>query len=136
MLDMDSADGNAAASPPAYKPSEERAHAGYCTAPTSFMISDILDSSRRSPTARRRSSEGGSSEQEDDGTSVTDSSRGRDRHRAAPVAGSGDASDTESAAECELRADEDGCSKARDDSRSEDCCGGSPKSSGLGSPGE
>ena len=121
MLDMDSADANASASPPGYK-SEDRAHA----TPTSFMISDILHSPHRSP-PRQRSSDGGSSEQEDDTASVADEER---NHAAANGAnGVSDAEDGER----ESGSD----SKSREgETRGEDCCGASPKSTGVGSPGE
>lgn len=86
-----------------------------CNTRTSFMISDILDSSRRSP--RQRSADD-CSEPEDDAAS-------EDRDHAAST------SDTESAPDCE--ADEQ--SKLLEDGRGEDiCCGGSPKSSHADSP--
>lgn len=119
MLDMDSSERVTSASPPGYK-IEERTTC--CTAPTSFMISDILDSSRRSP--RLRSTD---SEVEDDARS-TDG----DRYHSAASNGGGASSDAESGER------EDGrCVKNGDDTRSDDYCGGSasPKSS-AGSPGE
>lgn len=94
--------------------SEERTPPA-CNTRTSFMISDILDSSRRSP--RQRSADD-CSEPEDDATS-------EDRDHAAST------SDTESAPDCEAGEQ----SKLLEDGRSEDiCCGGSPKSSRADSP--
>lgn len=91
------------------------------------MISDILDSSRRSP--RQRSGEDCSSEPDDEATSADEE---RD-HVAAPIGG---ASDTESAADGEREDDGHESSKTGDETRSEEICGASPKSSSAGSPGK
>ena len=96
---------------------EDRNHSTSCTR-TPFMISDILDSSRRSP--RQRSTEDCSSDPEDDSRSVDE-----ERDRAS-------ASDTESAADGEGDRE-----PSKDDSPTDElCCGGSPKSPTAGSPGE
>ena len=98
---------------------EDRNNAACCTR-TPFMISDILDSSRRSPPRQQRCTGECSSEPEDDATS-------EDRDHSA-----GASSDTESAV------DGDGeQTKLLEDNPSEDIgCAGSPKSSSAGSPGE
>jgi hypothetical protein len=122
MLDMDSSDTTASTSP-GYK-ADDRSHGSCCT---SFMISDILHSSRRSP--RQCSAEDCNSEPDDDATSVDEERN----HAAAPNAA---ASDTESAADGEREDDgRDSTGKNGDDARNEDCCGASPKSSTAGSPG-
>ena len=110
---------SALASSLGYK-AEDRNNAACCTR-TPFMISDILDSSRRSPPRQQRcTGECSSSEPEDDATS-------EDRDHSA-----GTSSDTESAV------DGDGeQTKLLEDTPGEDIgCAGSPKSSSAGSPGE
>ena len=103
-----------------HKATEDRANAAACCTRTPFMISDILDSSRRSPPRQQRCTDECSSEPEDDATS-------EDRDHSASTS-----SDTESAV------DGDGeHSKLLEDAPSEDLgCAGSPKSSSAGSPGE
>ena len=123
MLDMDTSDTTASTSP-GYK-ADDRSHGPCCT---SFMISDILHSSLRSP--RQRSAEDCNSEPDDDATSVDEERN----HAAVP---NGAASDTESAADGEREDDgRDSTGKNGDDTRNEDCCGASPKSSTAGSPGK
>ena len=118
MFEMESSESTASSSP-GYK-TEDRNHAACCTARTSFMISDILDPSRRSRSPRQRCRDEFSSEPEEDTTSLDG-----DRDHA---------SETESAVDGEIEREQ---SKLHDGATpNEDCCGGSPKSSSAGSPGE